>query len=201
MAKMVLKQNKKIILASASPRRRELLGNLGIEFECASSDVSEMPLVQDKGNVVVMYNALQKAKSIEMDESDEFAVLGADTAVYLEGKGFGKPKNKEEAVSFLRELSGKAHKVYTGIALVCGKTEVAKVVETTVRFRELSDSEIFAYVESGSPLDKAGAYGIQDFGSVFVEEIKGDYFNVVGLPVAEVYNLLLEHKVIEYVEE
>ncbi len=198
---MVLKQNKKMILASASPRRRELLGNLGIEFECASSDVSEMPLVQDKGNVVVMYNALQKAKSIEMAESDEFAVLGADTAVYLDGKGFGKPKTKEEAVSFLKELSGKAHKVYTGIALVCGKTEVAKVVETTVRFRELSDSEIFAYVESGSPLDKAGAYGIQDFGSVFVEEIKGDYFNVVGLPVAEVYNLLLEHKVIEYVEE
>jgi septum formation protein len=201
MAKTVLKQNKKIILASASPRRRELLGNLGVDFECASSDVSEMPLVQDKGNVVVMYNALQKAKSVEIAENGEFAVLGADTAVYLDGKGFGKPKNKEEAVSFLRELSGKAHRVYTGIALVCGKTEVAKVVETTVRFRELSDSEIFAYVESGSPLDKAGAYGIQDFGGVFVAEIRGDYFNVVGLPVADVYNLLLEHKVIEYVEE
>lgn len=198
MANMVLKQNKKVVLASASPRRKELLLNVGISFECFSPSVSEMSLVENKGNVVVMHNALEKAKSFSREG---WAVIGADTAVYLDGKGFGKPKNKEQAVQFLRELSGKEHTVYTGIALVEGGFEVTKVVETKVKFRELSENEIYSYVESGSPLDKAGAYGIQDFGGVFVEEIKGDYFNVVGLPISSVYNLLLENKVIEYVEE
>ncbi len=198
MANIVLKQNKKVVLASASPRRRELLLNVGISFECFSPSVSEMPLVENKGNVVVMYNALEKAKSLSKEGC---AVIGADTAVYLDGKGFGKPQNKQQAVQFLRELSGKEHTVYTGIALVEGDFEVSKVVETKVKFRELSENEIYSYVESGSPLDKAGAYGIQDFGGVFVEEIKGDYFNVVGLPISSVYSLLLENKVIEYVEE
>ena len=198
MANMVLKQNKKVVLASASPRKKELLLNVGISFECFSPSVSEMPLVENKGNVVVMYNALEKAKSLSKEGC---AVIGADTAVYLDGKGFGKPKNKQQAVQFLRELSGKEHTVYTGIALVEGDFEVSKVVETKVKFRELSENEIYSYVESGSPLDKAGAYGIQDFGGVFVEEIKGDYFNVVGLPISSVYSLLLENKVIEYVEE
>ena len=189
MANMVLKQNKKVALASASPRRRELLGNIGINFECFSPSVSEMPLIENKGNVVVIYNALEKAKSLS---KEGWAIIGADTAVYLDGKGFGKPKNKEQAVQFLKELSGKEHTVYTGIALVEGEFEISKVVETKVKFRELSENEIYSYVESGSPLDKAGAYGIQGRASKFVQKIDGDSFNVVGLPVCELSLILKE---------
>ncbi len=190
-----MKQNKNIILASKSPRRRELLGVLGVEYECASPDVFERGLEQDKGEEVVLYNALTKARSLK---KAGFAVIGADTAVYLNGKGFGKPKDEKEAFQFLSELSGKTHKVYTGVAVVTDECEKTAVVTTEVAFRELSREEISDYIKSKSPLDKAGAYGIQDFGSVFVESIKGDYFNVVGLPVETVYRMLLECKVIEY---
>ena len=190
-----MKQNKKISLASKSPRRRELLGILGVEYECASPDVLEKGLERDRGEEVVLYNALTKAKSLK---KAGYAVIGADTAVYLDGKGFGKPKDEEEAFLFLSELSGKTHKVYTGVAVVSDECEKTVVVTTEVSFRKLSKEEISDYIKSKSPLDKAGAYGIQDFGAVFVEGIKGDYFNVVGLPVETLYKMLLECRVIEY---
>jgi septum formation protein len=146
---------------------------------------------------VVTYNALAKARCLF---KEGYAVIGADTVVCFDGKGYGKPKDKSEAVAFLTCLSGKTHKVYTGVAVVCAKGEFVKVVETLVKFRNLSKAEISHYVNSGSPLDKAGAYGIQDFGGVFVEKIDGDYFNVVGLPISTLYEMLLECNVIEYQE-
>ncbi len=189
-------QLKKIILASASPRRRELLGNLGVEYECFSPQVEEKGLSEKDGKAVVAFNALVKAKSLKREG---YAIIGADTAVYLGEKGYGKPGSEEEAVLFLRELSGKTHSVYTGVAVITEEKELVSVVETEVTFRTLTEEEIFHYVKSGSPLDKAGAYGIQDFGSVFVERINGDYFNVVGLPVQTLHNMLLECDVIKYV--
>ncbi len=189
-------QTKKVILASASPRRRELLGTIGIDYECASPSVEEMSLKDGCGKEVVVFNATQKARCLK---KEGYAVIGADTAVYLNGKGFGKPKNEEEAFSFLKELSGKTHSVYTGISVITDESELSAVVETEVTFRELFDKEILHYIKSASPLDKAGAYGIQDFGSVFVSGIKGDYFNVVGLPVSTLYKMLAECGVIEYI--
>ncbi len=192
-----MKQLKKIILASASPRRRELLANIGIEYDCETPAVLEMPFEEGKISQVVGYNALIKAKSLQ---KAGYAVIGADTAVSLNDKGFGKPKSEEEAFEFLSALSGKTHKVYTGVAVVCDGFEKVEVVETQVKFRHLCNDEIMSYIKSGSPMDKAGAYGIQDFGGVFVKEIKGDYFNIVGLPIATVYSMLLEGKVIDLSE-
>lgn len=189
-------QTKKVILASASPRRRELLGTLGVEYECVSPSVEEMGVGEASGQEVVLHNALAKARLLK---KGGYAVIGADTAVYLGEKGFGKPKDEKEAFRFLRELSGKTHSVYTGVAVITEEKELFRVVETRVTFRELSDEEILHYIKSGSPLDKAGAYGIQDFGSVFVSGINGDYFNVVGLPVSALYKMLLECGVIEYI--
>ena len=189
-------QTKKVVLASASPRRRELLGTLGVEYECVSPNVEEMGVGEGNGKEVVLHNALEKARFLK---KDGYAIIGADTAVYLGDKVFGKPKDEKEAFRFLRELSGKTHSVFTGVAVITEEKELSQVVETKVTFRELSDEEILHYIKSGSPLDKAGAYGIQDFGSVFVSGIDGDYFNVVGLPVSALYKMLLECGVIEYV--
>ncbi len=190
-----MKQIKKIILASASPRRRELLGTLGVEYECASPKVEEMGLNEKDGKAVVGFNALEKARCLK---KEGYAIIGADTAVYLGDKGYGKPKDEKEAFRFLKELSGKTHSVYTGVAVICENVELLRVVETEVTFRNLSDEEILYYIKSGSPLDKAGAYGIQDFGSVFVEGIKGDYFNVVGLPISTLHCMLIDCGVIKY---
>lgn len=189
-------QTKKLILASASPRRREILGMLGVEYECVSPSVEEMSVGEGEGSEVVLHNALAKARLLK---KEGYAVIGADTAVYLGNKGFGKPKDEEEAFCFLRELSGKTHSVFTGVAVITEEKEISTVVETKVTFKDLSDEEIWQYIKSGSPLDKAGAYGIQDFGSVFVRGINGDYFNVVGLPLGTLYQLLLECEVIKYI--
>lgn len=188
-------QTKKIILASTSPRRKELLSMIGVEYECLSPNIEELEAGEKDCVAVVSYNALEKAKCLKRQG---YAVIGADTAVYLGEKGYGKPKDEKEAFSFLSELSGKTHTVYTGIAIVSEETEMLSVVKTEVTFRTLSDEEITEYIKSGSPLDKAGAYGIQDFGAVFVSEIKGDYFNVVGLPVSTLHEMLVESGVIKY---
>ncbi len=189
-------QSKKIILASASPRRRELLGMIGVEYECVSPQVEEMNLSENNGKKVVSYNALIKAKCAQ---KNGYVTIGADTAVYFNGKGYGKPKNEEEAFRFLKELSGNTHTVYTGVAVITDDDELLTAVETQVTFRELTDEEIMYYIKSGSPLDKAGAYGIQDFGAVFVSEIKGDFFNVVGLPITTLQQLLVKCGAIKYI--
>ena len=180
---------KKIILASASPRRRELLSTAGFEFEVCAADVDESvpsgTAPADAAEMTASKKALEAAKSHPDD-----IVIGADTIVVADGKILGKPHGKENAAEMLTMLSGKEHKVITGVCIVCnGKTETF-YKESRVRFYPLSAKEISDYVATGEPMDKAGAYGIQGKGCTLVESIEGDYFNIVGLPVAAVARIL-----------
>lgn len=172
-----------LILASSSPRRKELLENLQLSFNTVSSDVDEHYNPEWKPDEIVMELALRKAKSVSKDHPTSF-VIGSDTVVVNENHILGKPKNREEAFSMLKSLSGKTHSVYTGVAIVTPTKEHPFFEKTDVVFWELTDEEINKYLDTGEPFDKAGAYGIQGFGSVLVKSITGDYFSVVGLPVA-----------------
>jgi septum formation protein len=173
----------RLILASSSPRRKELLENMQLSFEVASSDVDESFSEHLPPAEVVMQLAERKAKEVANHYPADY-VLGADTIVVLEGQVLGKPSDKEEANAMLRQLSGQTHEVYTGVAIVSNKESICFYEKTTVTFWELTENEINMYVSSGEPLDKAGAYGIQQLGSFLVKEIQGDYYNVVGLPIA-----------------
>jgi septum formation protein len=174
-----------LILASSSPRRKELLENIHLSFEVSSSDVDESFTEGLSPEVVVKLLAERKAKAVAAHNPTAF-VLGADTIVVLEGTVLGKPNDDVEAAVMLGKLSGKTHEVYTGVAIVSPNEEDAFTFyeKTTVTFWELTETEINMYVSSGEPLDKAGAYGIQQLGSFLVKEIQGDYFSVVGLPVS-----------------
>ncbi len=178
-----------IILASASPRRRELMTNLGLHFTVKVADVDEIIPEKAKPDEVVMSLAEQKARAVAA-ESPERLVIGADTVVALDGEILGKPKSKENAVELLAKLSGRSHTVYTGVALICGKKTEVFCEATEVEFYPLGEKEISDYVATNEPMDKAGAYGIQGKGAVLVKKINGDYFNVVGLPVAKLYREL-----------
>ena len=183
----------KIILASASPRRKYLLGmllnNFGLKFQVIPANIEEYtPKSGIRMGFFVQNLSLCKAK--EVARNNKGIIIAADTMVVLGQKIMGKPENEVNAVKMLKSLSGKAHFVYTGISIIDStKNKVYKTFEKTiVKFRNLNNSEIKFYVNSGSPMDKAGAYGIQDdFGSTFVEKINGDYFNVVGLPIVKTY--------------
>lgn len=179
-----------LVLASASPRRRELLSRLGLRFEVAPSDADETwPSGRPPGPAVEEL-AARKAEAVAVAHPGAL-VLGADTVVVLDGEVLGKPPTPEAARRALRRLSGREHTVYTGIALVHGGRTVTAHEATAVRFGPLAEGEIAAYVATGSPMDKAGAYGIQDdAGSLFVEGVTGDYFNVVGLPLHRLYRTL-----------
>ena len=186
---------KKLVLASASPRRREILENTGLEFRVAVCDADESRV--DKSIPVSMYVqelAVLKANSSARKAGRHALVIGADTVVVRDGEVLGKPADLDEAFDMLKSLSGKTHCVYTGIAVL--DTDSMKIVsdyeKTSVTFRELSDGEIDYYVKSYRPTDKAGAYGIQEFAGVFVSNIEGDYFNIVGLPVCRLYTLIKE---------
>lgn len=183
---------KPIILASASPRRAELLNQLGLDFQVIPSDVSEViPEKSTAPQELVTKLALHKASDVAC-KVERGLVIGADTLVVLEDIIFGKPSGPAEAVKMLSILSGKYHSVYTGIAMVqvpSGRTE-AGYSETKVKFRSLAEEEIQSYVATGEPLDKAGAYGIQGKGGVLVERIEGCYFNVVGLPLSKLAEML-----------
>lgn len=182
----------KLILASQSPRRKELLGKLGVEFEVITSKVQEDWTESEPGQVVEEL-ALAKAKDVAGGCS-EGLVLGADTIVVLEGTILGKPKSNLEAEQMLQQLSGRKHRVFTGIALVDAATGVARTDHevTWVQFRELTAQEIKGYVKTGEPLDKAGAYGIQGRGAILVLSIEGCYTNIVGLPLTKLYFMLKE---------
>lgn len=171
---------KRLILASASPRRAQLLAQIGLEFLAVKSDFLETEICREED---VERMALAKARRVAQNFPGQF-VLGADTAVFCGGKVLGKPRDGEEAVQMLKSLSGQVHSVITGFALIRDIREIIGREKTFVSMRPLEDEEIAAYVSSGEPLDKAGAYGIQGRGAVFVEYIKGCYFNVVGLPLA-----------------
>ncbi len=188
------KDMKHIILASASPRRRELLENLGIKFDVVVSDADESAVPQSlEPGLYVQELALLKAGDVCGKITDKNAlIISADTIVYSDGKIMGKPKDKEDASAMLKKLSGISHSVFTGICVMqkSNAYSVCRAVETEVYFKELTDEKIERYVKTGEPMDKAGAYGIQGKGSVLVEKINGDFFNVVGLPVAALAEVL-----------
>ncbi len=173
-----------LILASSSPRRKELLENLHLTFEVFSCNVDESFDPALTPEEIVMELSSRKAKAVHEEKPSSF-IIGADTVVVLEGTVLGKPKDKDEAFSMLQSLSGKTHSVYTGVAIVTPEKENQFYVKTDVVFWELSDEEIEAYIRTGESFDKAGAYGIQGIGSMLVKEIHGDYFAVVGLPVSK----------------
>ena len=178
-----------IILASASPRRSELMTLAGFRFDVICADIDEIVPEKALPQEVVMSLALQKAQAVAKDHRKS-AVVGSDTVVALDGKILGKPRSESEAAEMLRSLSGRIHKVYTGVAIVCGEKVTSFFDETEVEFYSLTDQEILDYVATGEPMDKAGAYGIQGRGAVLVKRINGDYFNVMGLPISKVYREL-----------
>ncbi|SHK02612.1 Maf family protein [Rhodothermus profundi] len=184
-----------LILASRSPRRRKLLAQLGLDFEVHPSDLDENATNHRLPEQLVEQLALEKARTVAA-RFPEALTLGADTIVVLDGMVLNKPADEAEARAMLRRLSGRTHTVYTGVALVhpASQRELVDYEATHVTFAPLSDAEIDAYVATGSPLDKAGAYGIQDdYGAVFIRRIEGDYYNVVGLPLHRLYRMLRNH--------
>ena len=180
------------VLASKSPRRKELLGNIGINAQIIPSSVDESPYKKLPPEQMVKELAMLKACDVARSLRGNTVVIGADTCVCIGGKVFGKPQNMAEAEEMLRELSGKTHEVFTGFCVYNCKdgTAVSRAEVTHVTFRVLTDSEIKAYVKTREPMDKAGAYGIQKRGALFIEKIEGDFFNVVGLPLCSLASAL-----------
>ncbi len=179
-----------LVLASASPRRREILEEAGISHIVRPADIDESVFSGIEPRLMVQLLAASKAAAAV--EGGHEMVLGADTVVVLDGEVLGKPRDAEEAIKMLSALSGKTHSVYTGVAVLSGEDGklITHCEETRVTFRTLSKAEITAYVETGEPLDKAGAYGIQGKGGALVEKTEGDFQNVVGLPLLAVKALL-----------
>lgn len=173
-----------LILASASPRRKELLNMLQLSFQIASSDVDETYDAALSPEKIVQELALRKAKSVAK-QHENATVIGADTIVVYENNILGKPKNAQEAVDMLTKLSGNTHAVYTGVAIVQASKTSLFYEKTDVTFWKLTEEEIDTYVQTGEPFDKAGAYGIQQLGATLVKKIHGDYYTVVGLPIAK----------------
>lgn len=177
-----------LVLASSSPRRRELLQALGLKFTVRSADVDERPLAGEAVDALVLRLAATKARAAAAGEAA--LVIGADTEVVLDGQAFGKPRDEDDAMRMLAALSGRSHKVMTGVA-VCDRAHVATALSVTrVRFRDIDPDEARCYWQTGEPRGKAGAYAIQGRGGLFVEAISGSYSGVVGLPVFETASLL-----------
>ena len=186
---------KKIILASASPRRRELLNQIGIEHDVLVSNIDESGPCKLPPKLYVESLATMKAKAVAKDlkyKKEDILVIGADTIVVLGNEILGKPKDSQDAKNMLGILSGKMHIVYTGVTVInANNNHMESFVEgTKVYFREMTKKEIDSYVSTKEPLDKAGSYGIQGRGGVFVEKIEGDYFTVMGLPICKLYETL-----------
>lgn len=190
-----MQSNTDFILASQSPRRRKLLRQIGISFIQVSPRVDETVTKNLPPEELVEHLAIRKATSVAARKTNAL-ILGADTLVVSRGLILGKPSGAFEAADMLRQLSRSTHKVHTGIALVHKQSNriVTAVESTEVTFGRLTETEISNYVKTGAPLDKAGAYGIQDdLGALFVERIHGDYYNVVGLPLRRLYTLLRKY--------
>ena len=182
----------KVLLASASPRRKELLSLIFEEYQVIPSKFDESTVPPDlKPKDHVLYSSLMKAKDIAKNNPDAL-VIGADTIVVVDDQILGKPKDNADAARMLRSLSGKPHKVITGLALILGNVERSAFACTEVNFRKLSDQIISRYISTGEPMDKAGAYAIQGRGSVLIQSINGCYFNVVGLPINRLSIMLEE---------
>jgi septum formation protein len=184
-----------LVLASGSPRRRRMLAELGLDFTLAVADIAEVAQPGESPADFARRLAGEKAAAVALRHPASW-VLAADTVVARSGRILGKPADSEDAAAMLAALSGHWHTVWTGFALRRGRDVLAEVVATEVRFAELSDPLIRAYVATGEPLDKAGAYGIQGRGGLLVREIRGSYSNVVGLPLAEVIAALTARAII-----
>lgn len=186
------KEKYTLILASASPRRREILSESGIEHTVRPSDIDES--AYDGLEPRLMVQLLAAAKAAKAAQGEDEVILGADTVVVCDGKVLGKPGDAKEAKVMLSMLSGKTHAVYTGIAVLCSADGRMRThcEETKVTFRTLSEEEILGYIATGEPMDKAGGYGIQGKGGALVEKTEGDFQNVVGLPLGAVLKLLAD---------
>lgn len=184
----------KVILASNSPRRKDLLAGLGIEYEVRTMpDVDESYPSTLKGADIPLYISQEKANAYRsMLQSDELMIT-ADTIVWLEGEVLGKPADRAEAISMLQRMSGRTHEVYTGVSITTTEWQRSFAVQTEVKFATLTNEEIVYYVDRFQPMDKAGAYGVQEWiGFIGVEHIEGSYFNIMGLPVQRLYKELKE---------
>lgn len=192
------KTNSAIILASGSPRRRELLADLGLDFWVHPSKADEpSPLPDEAATDYAMRMAKLKTLDVAAHFDDK-TVLGADTIVVLNGRIMGKPTDKDDALEMLTALSGHTHQVITGYCIVMpGISTIVKAVSTDVLMRNSTEAELKGYIETGEPMDKAGAYAIQGVGTFLVSDIRGSYTNVVGLPVARIVDTLLEAQVIK----
>lgn len=181
-----------IVLASASPRRREILTQIGVSFTIQEHSVDEVLLVGEAPETYVQRLALEKALSVQAMQTQESApILGSDTIVVCSGQILGKPADKEDGLRMLRLLSGAQHQVFSAVAVCCGDKRQTVLVRSDVTFKTLSDQEIERYWQSEEPLGKAGAYAIQGLGGMFVTSLSGSYSGVVGLPVYETSQLLL----------
>lgn len=180
----------KLVLASKSPRRSEILKNAGIDFTVRVADADETIPDGTKPCDAVVFLAARKAMAVE--RADDETVLGADTVVVLDDKILGKPKDREDAFNMIKMLSGRVHSVFTGVCAIGDGISLTFAEETKVEFYPLSDDEINEYIDTDEPYDKAGAYGIQGLASKFISGIQGDYFNVVGLPISSVYKKIIK---------
>ncbi len=187
----------RVILASKSPRRREILAMLGVQFEIISADADESSAERDPA-LLVNELALRKGRAVrdllvkEGEWNSDTLIIAADTVVAAGGKILGKPKDDADAASMLRLLSGSTHEVLSGVAVLCGERELAAAERTGVVFSDMSEADIAWYIKSGEPRDKAGAYAVQGLASLFIKGLDGDYFNVVGLPIYRLNNLVKE---------
>jgi septum formation protein len=187
-----MKMVSKIILASSSPRRKELLERLGLRFEVIPSLIDEIPLRDESPEDFALRASTEKALSVSRSLDSDSVVIGADTIVVIGGEILGKPKDEEEATIMLEKIAGREHRVITGFSIVKPKAEILyrNLVESRVKIKTLAPCEIEGYIKTGEPMDKAGAYGAQGIGAFMIEEIHGSYTNVVGLPLAQVIDVL-----------
>jgi len=190
-------KNMRIILASASPRRRELMALAGYEFEIKVSHKEEKYKSTTPDEIVKELSLLKAMDVAKQTERKQLVVIGADTVVAYNGKILGKPKTREEAFMMINDFQGDKHQVYTGVAILKydedgNETIINHAVETNVYVNKMSEEEIWNYIDSDNVMDKAGAYGIQGRFAIHVEKIEGDYYNVVGLPISFVYKALKE---------
>ncbi len=176
-------KNIDIVLASASPRRREILSQVGLRFRVNPSDCEEIIKFTDPAMIVAQLSK-DKASCVALKEPAESIVIGADTVVVSKGKILGKPKDREDAFLMLSELRNSCHSVYTGVTIIHNQNMKSFVCETKVYICDMTDEEIYSYIDTKDCFDKAGAYGIQGSFAQYVEKIEGDYYNVVGLPVS-----------------
>jgi septum formation protein len=184
-----LKEHSKLVLASASPRRKELLALLGVEFSVCAANIDETLMLNETAEAFVERLALEKAQ-VGLEKNPNCTVLGSDTVIVFNGEVLGKPRNELHAHAMIKSLQGQTHQVLTSVALINSDKQSVMINRSSVRFMPLNDDEISTYVATKEGLDKAGGYGIQGFGAGFIKEINGSYHGIMGLPLSDVRLML-----------